>query len=291
MLGIHGVSDGGKLRVGQEACVLPLQVGESGSIRRNPGKGILGLNGLFVKPEPDREAIRPRKRKQRRSFRARLFRTVLISTFAIILTPLALSVLYTAPFVQPVSTLMVRDLALLRGYDRQWVAIEDMAPVLLHSVMMSEDGQFCSHRGIDWAALNMVIDDALQGEPTRGASTIPMQTVKNLFLWHGRSFVRKAVEVPLALFFDAVVPKRRIMEIYLNIAEWGPGVYGAEAAAQRHFGKSARDLSRSEAALLAVTLPNPRIRNPARPTAGMQRLAATIERRARQAGGYIGCLS
>src|SRR5690606_19281282 len=199
-------------------------------------------------------------------------------------------VLYMAPFVHPVSTLMLKDLATFSGYDRRWVSIDEIAPVLSHSVIMSEDGQFCAHRGIDWNELRVVIDDAMAGEATRGASTIPMQTVKNLFLWPGRSVVRKALEVPLAIYLDGMLSKRRIMEIYLNIVEWGPGIYGVEAAAQHHFGRPAKSLSRRQAALLAVTLPNPHVRNPAKPSAGLNRLASIIETRARRAGAYVGCL-
>lgn len=217
-------------------------------------------------------------------------RRALLVLVAIVLVPAVLTLAYIPSFVHPVSTLMLKDLATFTGYDRRWVSLDDIAPVLAHSVMMSEDGQFCSHHGIDLGELNAVLEDALAGEPTRGASTIPMQTVKNLFLWGGRSFLRKALELPLAVYFDLVVPKRRIMEIYLNIAEWGPNIYGIEAAAQHHFGKSAKNLSRRQAALLAVTLPNPATRNPAKPSSGMNRLATVIERRAAGAGDYVRCL-
>ena len=201
-----------------------------------------------------------------------------------------LTFLYMPSFVHPVSTLMLKDLLTFQGYDRRWIPIEEISPTLVHSVIMSEDGQFCAHRGIDWAELNMVIDDAMAGEPARGASTIPMQTVKNLYLWQGRSFVRKALEAPLALYFDAILSKRRIMEIYLNVAEWGPGIYGAEAAAQTHFGRSASELTRRQAALLAVALPNPATRNPGKPGPGLRRLASLIERRAAGAGAYVQCV-
>lgn len=207
------------------------------------------------------------------------------------LVPVVLTFLYLPSFVHPVSTFMLKDLATFSGYDRQWVSIDDVAPVLAHSVIMSEDGQFCSHYGIDLGELMGVVSDAMAGEATRGASTITMQTVKNLYLWQ-RPFttLRKVVELPLAVYFDLIMPKRRIMEIYLNIAEWGPGIYGVEAAAQHHFGISASKLSRRQAALLAVTLPNPSARNPGKPGRGLRQLASIIERRAARAGGYVGCL-
>lgn len=216
-------------------------------------------------------------------------RLVRLAIFALLL-PYMLILAYLADFIHPVSTLMLRDLVLLRGYQRQWVAFDDIAPVLVQSVMMSEDGQFCSHRGVDWAQMRGVVEDALDGEQTRGASTIPMQTVKNLFLWNGRSFVRKAMELPLAIAADFVWSKRRLMEIYLNVAEWGDGIYGIEAAARHHFGVSAAKLSRRQAALLAVSLPNPIDRNAGKPGRGLRRLAAVIERRASRSGEYITCL-
>lgn len=214
----------------------------------------------------------------------------IVALMALALVPALLTFVYWLPFVHPVSTLMLQDLVTGRGYDRRWVPIEEVAPELLHSIIMSEDGQFCSHKGIDFAELNQVIDEALAGEGTRGASTIPMQTVKNLFLWGGRSIIRKILEAPLALYFDVVLPKKRIMEIYVNIVEWGPGIYGAEAAAQYHFGRSAKSLTPRQAALLAVSLPNPILRDPAKPSAGLRRLATLIERRARKSGFYVGCV-
>ena len=205
--------------------------------------------------------------------------------------PIVLTPLYLPYFVHPVSTLMLKDLVTFSGYDRRWVPLDEIAPVLASSVIMSEDGQFCSHRGVDLAELKVVIDDAIAGEGARGASTITMQTVKNLYLWHRPlGTLRKVVELPLAVYADLVLPKRRIMEIYLNIAEWGPNIYGIEAAAQHHFGRSARNLTRRQAALLAVTLPNPIGRDPAKPGPGLRRLASVIERRAARAGGYVGCL-
>jgi monofunctional biosynthetic peptidoglycan transglycosylase len=231
----------------------------------------------------------PRRRRSLGGMRLWIRRAIL-AAIGLALIPAVLTFLYMPPFVHPVSTLMLKDLVTFSGYDRRWVSIDDVAPVLAHSVIMSEDGQFCSHRGIDWGEMRLVIDDALSGEATRGASTIPMQTVKNLFLWQGRSMIRKGLEVPLAVYFDLVLSKKRIMEIYLNIAEWGPGIYGIEAAAQNHFGVSARQLTARQAALLTVALPNPIDRNPAKAGPGLRRLATIVQRRAARAGGYVGCV-
>jgi monofunctional glycosyltransferase len=247
-----------------------------------------------VSEEPE-IVVEPRRMASRRRRRGRGFiRTWLRrGAFAVVvvaLLPLLLTLVYAVPGVRPVSTLMVKDIVTLQGYDRRWVPLEEMGPRIIHAVMMSEDGQFCRHRGVDVGEFRALLEEALAGEATRGGSTITMQTVKNLYLWHGRSYVRKAIELPLAIYFDAVLSKKRIMEIYLNIAEWAPGVYGVEAGAWHYFNRPARELTARQAALMAVTLPNPAARNPANPTANLNRVANTIERRARGAGGYVGCL-
>jgi len=204
------------------------------------------------------------------------------------LIPLVLIPVYR--FVPPISTLMAWEW-LTRGgsVERTWVPLAAISPALVNAVMMSEDARFCSHNGVDWQELNKVI--ARPDDRPRGASTIAMQSVKNLFFWPARSYLRKAVEVPLALYADFVWGKPREMEIYLNIVEWGPGVFGAEAAARHYFHRPARALTASEAALLAVTLPNPELRNPAKPGPGLKELAVNIAGRARMAGGYVDCLA
>ncbi|QCI96774.1 monofunctional biosynthetic peptidoglycan transglycosylase [Agrobacterium larrymoorei] len=219
-----------------------------------------------------------------------LVKRVVIFFVALFILPYLLIPVYALPFIRPVSTLMLADLVTFQGYDRRWVPLEDISPRLVQSVMMSEDGQFCSHGGVDWNQMQTVVNSALEGESTRGASTIPMQTSKNLFLWNGRSFIRKGLELPLAVVSDFVWSKKRMMEIYLNIAEWGPGIYGIEAAAQHHFKVPASKLSSRQAALLAVALPNPIDRVASKPGRGMQRLAGLIERRARGSGAYVGCV-
>ncbi len=171
-----------------------------------------------------------------------------------------------------------------------WVPLEEISPHLARSVITSEDSGFCSNDGVEWDALQDQVEALSEGERPRGASTITMQTAKNLFLWGERSYIRKALELPLALMLDAILSKERVLEIYLNIAEWGEGIFGAEAAAQAWFGKSAKDLSRVEAARLATALPNPLGRNPARPSAGHRRLAATNLARVRSAGPIFGCV-
>lgn len=217
-------------------------------------------------------------------------RRILIVLVTLALIPAVLTLIYAVPGIRPISTLMLRDAVTFQGYDRRWVPIEEIAPALRFSVIMSEDGQFCSHHGVDLRELHGVLQDALAGEETRGASTIPMQAVKNLFLWNSRSFIRKALEAPLAVYFDGVLSKKRILEIYLNIVEWGPGIYGAESASLYHFGKAAADLTPREAALLAVALPSPLGRDPGNPTRNLGRLADRVQRMAGNSGGYTGCV-
>src|SRR4051812_15169140 len=164
---------------------------------------------------------------------------------------------------------------------RQWVDLTSMSQALPRAVVASEDAKFCSHHGIDWDALREVIDDAEDGEVARGGSTITQQVAKNLFLWQSRSLIRKALEFPLALWIDLVLPKRRILEIYLNIAEFGPsGQFGAEAGSLYAFGRPASRLAAREAALLAAILPNPVARSARNPGPGVRRLAGTYMARA-----------
>jgi monofunctional biosynthetic peptidoglycan transglycosylase len=182
----------------------------------------------------------------------------------------------------PVSTLMAWRTLTGAPMSRQWIDFVAISPMLPRSVVAAEDAKFCSHHGIDWGALREVMDDAEEdGEVTRGGSTITQQVAKNLFLWPGRSVVRKALEFPLALWIDRVLPKQRILEIYLNIAELGPsGQFGAQAGASYAFGHPASVLSPREAALLAAILPNPVRRSARNPGPGVRRLAGTYTARA-----------
>jgi monofunctional glycosyltransferase len=190
--------------------------------------------------------------------------------------------------VTPVSTLMLARWVTFQGAARTAVPLEEVAPTVPLAVLASEDARFCLHGGVDWDALREVVED--EDGPRRGASTVPMQVAKNLFLWPGRSYLRKGLELPIALYLDLVWPKRRMMENYLNIAEWGRGIFGIEAAARRHFGKSARELSRREAALLVTALPNPKLRNPARPSPRHRNLANRLLVRMNATAPFAGCV-
>ena len=186
----------------------------------------------------------------------------------------ALVALYSV--ADPVSTLMLARVVTGRSYERIPVRLQDVAPAAVAAVIASEDATFCANDGVDWGALNEVMAKAGENGPSRGASTLTMQTAKNLFLWPGRSVVRKGLEIPMALVLGKLWPKRRTIEVYLDIAEWGDGVFGIEAAARRYFHKSAKALDPREGALLATALPNPAKRNPARPTMLQRRRAAEI---------------
>jgi monofunctional biosynthetic peptidoglycan transglycosylase len=161
-----------------------------------------------------------------------------------------------------------------QNVDRTWRPIEAISPNLVQAVVVAEDARLCSHAGVDWNEVRDAIADSDELFDARGASTIAMQTARNLFLWQGRNFLRKALEVPIAYYLSLAWSPRRLVEVYLNIAEWGPnGEFGAEVAAQRAFRKSAQRLSAYEAALLATSLPNPARRNAARPGPGLHRVA------------------
>jgi monofunctional biosynthetic peptidoglycan transglycosylase len=172
----------------------------------------------------------------------------------------------------------------------QWVPLRDVAAELPIALVAGEDQKFPTHHGFDLQAIADAIDDADEGERLRGASTISQQTAKNLFLWGGRSFVRKGLEAYFTVLLELTWPKRRILEVYLNVAEFGDGIYGAQAAARRFFHKDASQLGAHEAALLAAVLPNPKKLHADRPSAYVSRHAEWIERQVRQLGGpgYLG---
>ncbi len=161
-------------------------------------------------------------------------------------------------FVNPPTTHTIRTAdRYLGGVKQEWVALEDVAPAAVRAIVAAEDANFCTHWGFDMAAIRAALDDGAN----RGASTITQQTVKNVFLWQERSWFRKAMEALLTPLVEAIWPKQRIIEIYVNVAEFGEGVFGIEAAAQHYFGVSAAKLTAKQGASLAVVLPNPKKRN------------------------------
>lgn len=190
-------------------------------------------------------------------------------------------------FVPPVSAVMVTSVLRGDGATRDYVPLSRISPSLIRAVIVSEDSAFCTHHGIDWRAVDKAINQGGQ----RGASTITMQVVKNLYLWNGRSWIRKAIEAPLALALDLAWPKWRILEVYLNIAEWGDGVFGIEAAAQHQFGSSARYLSATQSAQLVTMLPDPTGRSARNPGPAQQQMASDLLGRMGREGANIRCLT
>jgi monofunctional glycosyltransferase len=184
----------------------------------------------------------------------------------------------------PTSMLMLGQRLTGTEIEQTWVPLRRISPHLVQAVILSEDGAFCRHRGVDWSALGEAMESA------RGGSTITMQVVKNLFLWPARSYLRKALEIMLAYVVEVFWSKPRVLEIYLNIAEWGPGVFGAEAAARHHFGKAAAQLTAQEAALLAVSLPSPIERQAGYPGWQTRRLANNLLLRMRSVRTPVRCV-
>jgi monofunctional biosynthetic peptidoglycan transglycosylase len=209
----------------------------------------------------------------------RVAAVVAIVIAVLVLIPYVIAPLYRV--IDPVSTLMLWRWATGARVERVWLPLDRISPALPLAVIGAEDGTFCHNRGIDLGAMREALEQYDDTGRERGASTITQQAAKNLFLWQGRSIIRKALELPLAVWLYLVLPKRRVLEIYLNIVEWGPnGEFGAEAAARYAFGKSARNLNAREAAELASILPNPALRSARNPSPLVRRLAGVYERRA-----------
>ena len=197
----------------------------------------------------------------------RLSRTVVWAFLALVLLFVSLLLLFR--YVNPPTSAFMLSYSFANpdeDVQQRWVGFSDMSPWMPLAVVASEDQRFPDHWGVDFAAIRKALAEYRAGEGLRGASTITQQTAKNLFLWNGRSFVRKTLEAGLAMAVDGLWPKRRILEVYLNIAEFGPGIYGVEAASQLYFGIPARQLSAAQAARLAAVLPNPKVLSVASPS-------------------------
>ena len=236
-------------------------------------------------------------RREARGFFSRLRRgrlsvvewlaTGLVTLFIVL--PVGLTLIYRV-VPPPLTSVMVIRFFEGDGGRRDWVPLKDIAPSVRAAVLASEDNSFCTHSGVDWPALKAAMDAEVKGAGKGGASTITMQTARNLMLWPQRSYIRKGLELYVATLIELFWPKKRILEVYLNIAEWGPGVFGIEAAAQHHFGVSAGELTQREAARLAVILPNPREFHATASTGHVVRQAGIVERRIGQLGPLLDCV-
>lgn len=229
----------------------------------------------------------PPSRSRGRFFR--VLRVLALVVLAVVLLPYLIAPIYR--FVDPVSMPMLWRWATGQRVQRTVVPLAQMSPALPRAVISAEDGSFCTHHGIDWRGMREAFYESDDIFGMRGGSTITQQVVKNLFFWQGRSYVRKALELPLAVWVDLVLPKRRVLEIYLNVAQWGPnGQFGAEAGARYAFNKSVRQLNAREAALMAAVLPAPRGRSARAPSANVRRLAGIYEARAARFEARAVCL-
>ena len=214
-----------------------------------------------------------------------------VATVVIVLVAVPYIIAPFYRFVDPVSTPMLWRWATGARVERVWLPLDRISPALPLAVIGAEDGTFCHNRGIDLGAMREALEQYDDTGRERGASTITQQVAKNLFFWQGRSIIRKVLELPLAVWLYVVLPKRRVLEIYLNIAQWGPnGEFGAEAGARYAFGKSARNLNAHEAAELAAVLPSPARRSARVPSALVRQLSGLYERRAETFPGLDACV-
>lgn len=220
--------------------------------------------GRRAPPPPAEAAPRP-------SLLRRLRRLVLWGIFAVLAAVVSFVALLGA-VAPPATPYMIAESRRLGGIDQEWVPLEDIAPAMARAAVAAEDAGFCQHWGFDLAAIRA----ALASGADRGGSTIDQQVVKNVFLWQGRSWLRKSLEATLTPLAELLWSKRRILELYLNLAEFGEGTFGVEAAAQRYFGVPASDLSDEQAALLAAVLPAPKSRDPSDPTPELAARASSI---------------
>jgi monofunctional biosynthetic peptidoglycan transglycosylase len=203
----------------------------------------------------------------------------LVVLIAVLAPPLSVVVYRFAP--PPITILMIERVLQGHGLDYRWRKLDDIAPALRQAVVASEDQRFCQHHGFDFGAIQKAIKaNERRPDRLRGGSTISQQTAKNVFLWPGRSYVRKAIEAWYTVLIEAIWGKRRIMETYLNVVEFAPGVYGAEAASERLFHESAAELSPAQASALAAVLPDPLKWKAVRP-------GPYVARRTRHIGGAM----
>lgn len=230
---------------------------------------------------------RRRRRPLRNRTRAHWLRRVLFSLLFLPLALLLLTLLLLRWVNPPWSMYMLSQGIHTEGgasLRQQWQSVHTLPPHVPLAVIAAEDQLFPVHRGFDWRSIRDAVRQRREGGRLRGASTITQQTAKNLFLWHGRSFLRKTLEAGLTMALEGLWPKARVLEVYLNTAEWGPGVFGIEAAARHHYGLPARALNAQQAAALAAILPNPRAHSPTSPSPPVEQRIRWIEQQMRQLG-------
>jgi monofunctional biosynthetic peptidoglycan transglycosylase len=237
------------------------------------------------KPAPARK--KPTRPVKRHGWVRRLIQGLII----LILAPMILAIAYR--FVPIPGTILMVERA-FQGKDvrRNPVSLDQISPNLVRSVIASEDAKFCTHNGFDWIAIQKAVKSNERGRRLRGGSTISQQTAKNVFLWPERSWVRKGLETGFTVLIETIWPKRRIMEAYLNVAEFGPGIFGAEAGALYHFGKPAKDLTPLQAARMAAILPLPAKWSPTNPSRRIARKSNAIVKGARMVreSGLSSCI-
>ena len=208
--------------------------------------------------------------------RSRLGRLLGLILLILIAVPVVGVLLFAV--VPPTPTiLMLQQAAKGQGLDYRWRVLNDISPHLVNAAIAAEDARFCSHHGFDMEAIEKALDHNAEGGRIRGGSTISQQTAKNVFLWPSRDWIRKGLEAGYTVMIETVWSKRRIMEVYLNVVEWAPGVYGAQAASRHWFGKDADELTAREAARLAAILPSPRRYKAASPGPYVRRRAGRIQ--------------
>ncbi len=248
------------------------------------------LGDLSLSPTPPTEAsggadapaieIQPDSGPRRPGLGGRVGRAALLLfvIFGLVGPVLTVAVYRVVP--PPITWLMVQRLFEGQGFHRKWVPLNAISPTLSRSVIAAEDAKFCEHHGFDFSAMEKAMAHNERSKRIRGGSTISQQTAKNVFLWPGRSYVRKGLEAYFTVLIETLWGKQRIMEVYLNSVEWGPGVYGAEAAAQKNFGIGADHLTSAQAARLAAILPSPLKWRAAAPGPYVQRRSGKITKAA-----------
>ncbi len=237
------------------------------------------------KPPKVKKVKPPRIRKKRG-----VVKTLFLIIFAMLLLPYFMVLVYS--FIPPISMPVIGSALSFQETHWRWRSIDDISPSLPRAIISAEDGRFCEHKGVDWEALEKSYKRyEKRGKLKHGASTINMQIAKNLFYWPLPTMLRKPLEIPMALWIDMIWSKQRVIEVYMNIAQFGKGVYGAEAAAEYYFDKTADELNSGESARLASILPSPMKRNAARPSRYVKKYSGSIRARAAKTGGkYIACI-